>query len=86
VRRVGLGARELFALQQFIAPVGYSGPLNVDLRRRASGEIAVLEINPRLGGSLFKDFAQADLTDVLGAIAHYAVWRDPERMRWREAA
>jgi hypothetical protein len=50
VGRVEPNARQLFATQRFIAGCGFNGPFNVSARLRPSGELAVIEINPRMGG------------------------------------
>ena len=40
------------AIEAFLAPLAYDGPCNVDYKIAPDGRIIVLEINPRLGGSL----------------------------------
>jgi hypothetical protein len=75
VRPVELPARELIQLQRIIAPLGFSGPVNFNFRRRPNGDMALFEINPRLGGSLFRPEFEAILAAVLGTIIQHAAWR-----------
>jgi len=58
--------------ESFLAPLAYEGPANIDYRRRADGSIAVLEINPRLGGSLMRPEHRSDLAAAISAIVRYA--------------
>ena len=44
--------RVLFHIAAILAPLGYSGPCCANYKVLPSGEIAIFEINPRLGGSL----------------------------------
>ena len=50
-------AAALEALERLLGPIDYSGPCNMDYTLRPSGakagELAVFEINPRFGGTLF---------------------------------
>ncbi len=39
--------------QEILAPLKFSGPCNIDYKLSAAGDVRVLEINPRFGGSLF---------------------------------
>lgn len=39
-------------IDQFIKPTGYTGPFCVDFKLNKNGVLIILEINPRLGGSL----------------------------------
>lgn len=43
----------LKASERLLRPLGYSGPCNVDYTIRKSGQVAVFEVNPRFGGSMF---------------------------------
>src|SRR5204863_1017805 len=43
----------LEATERMLRPLNYSGPCNVDYTIRKSGRVAVFEINPRFGGSMF---------------------------------
>lgn len=43
----------LKASERLLRPLGYSGPCNVDYTIRESGQVAVFEVNPRFGGSMF---------------------------------
>lgn len=67
-----LSAADLAVFERFLAPLAYQGPANIDFRRRADGRLAILEINPRLGGSLMRPEFSADLEAVLGIIVREA--------------
>lgn len=67
-----LGAADLAVFERFLAPLDYQGPANIDFRRRADGRLALLEINPRLGGSLMRPEFAADLDAALGIIVREA--------------
>lgn len=59
----------LDALERLLRPLDYSGPCNMDYAMRPSGpragEIAVFEINPRFGGTMFLPQTRAQLTEAL---------------------
>jgi carbamoylphosphate synthase large subunit len=42
----------LAQMEAFLQPLNFNGPCNIDYKIGADGRIRVLEINPRLGGSL----------------------------------
>ena len=82
VRRVGfpftrarLGAQEIEIIEQFLKPVSYTGPCNVDYILREDGRMAILEINPRLGGSLMRTDNVSDLTMMVQHIVDHAAVR-----------
>ena len=56
-----------------ISPLSYNGPLNADFKISARGDIVVLEVNPRLGGSLMRSGNVAHLRDALSCIIANAV-------------
>lgn len=72
VRQVGTPGHVLRQIEEFLLPLGYTGPCNVDYKLRASGEICVLEINPRLGGSLMMPRNVQLLRESLGVIIENA--------------
>ncbi len=53
-------AEMLALVERFLAPVGYNGPFNADFKLTADGSM-LLEINPRFGGSIFREESLADL-------------------------
>ncbi|WP_249680958.1 ATP-binding protein [Roseococcus pinisoli] len=53
-QRVATPGRILAQFRDFLVPLRYSGPCNVDYKIRPNGEAAIFEVNPRLGGSLMK--------------------------------
>lgn len=69
---VDLAAADLADMERLLIPTGYDGPCNVNFKRRASGRIAVFEINPRFGGSLVRPEARADLAAALAVIVAHA--------------
>lgn len=77
VRHVDIPARELFVLQSIIAPLNFSGPINFNYRRRPDGSVALFEINPRLGGSLFRPESAPILVSAIDTIMRHATWREP---------
>lgn len=42
----------LSTIERVLAPLGYSGPCNIDYKRSEAGAITIFEVNPRFGGSL----------------------------------
>ena len=62
----------LHQLVSFLIPLGYSGPVAFDYRIDAQGQLKVLEINPRLGGSLMRPENVHDLRAALDAIIENA--------------
>lgn len=77
VRPLEIPARELFVLQSIIAPLNFSGPINFNYRRRPDGSVALFEINPRLGGSLFRPESVPILASAIDAIMRHATWHEP---------
>lgn len=72
IELASLSDADLAVFERFLAPLAYQGPANIDFRRRADGSLAILEINPRLGGSLMRPEFAADLEAVLGIIVREA--------------
>lgn len=65
---VAEGPEALAMFERFLLPLGYDGPANIDTRRGADGVVKVLEINPRLGGSLMRPEKAADRRELLAAL------------------
>jgi carbamoylphosphate synthase large subunit len=63
---------EIALFEQFLRPLAFSGPANVDFRRRPDGSVVILEINPRFGLSLLRPEHVADLRAAVGAILAHA--------------
>jgi hypothetical protein len=61
------------AAERILRPLGYSGPCNIDYTLRASGEIALFEINPRFGGTMFLPENRALLQQALRRLVEAAV-------------
>jgi carbamoylphosphate synthase large subunit len=62
------GPVELSVFQAFLRAAQYDGPCCIDYRLTADGTIRILEINPRLGGSLMEKRHQDDLQQVLRTV------------------
>jgi hypothetical protein len=79
VRELEETAQNLALFECFLVPLGYDGPVNIDTRRH-DGRTTVLEINPRLGGSLMRPENVADLRAALAALIGNAapMWRRSE--------
>lgn len=66
----------LALFERFLRPIRYDGPANIDTRRGADGTVWVLEINPRLGGSLMRPEKVEDLAALAALVANAApMWR-----------
>lgn len=62
---------QLASLERFLIPLDYDGPCNVDHKIMSDGTLRVLEINPRLGGSLMLPQYVDDLAiNIALVIAH----------------
>lgn len=72
LQRVTEPASRVADFQALLAPLRYSGPCNIDYRIRANGRVTVLEINPRLGGSLMRPANRDDLKSALATILKHA--------------
>lgn len=79
-----LSAEDIACIERFLLPLRYDGPANVDFKRTPNGKLKILEINPRLGGSLFRPQNAADLKQAIGAIIKHAKWRGGSP--WRQIA
>lgn len=64
-RPVEVSPADLADMARLLEPVGYTGPCNLNFKRRANGRIAVFEINPRFGGSLMRPEGLPDLAEAL---------------------
>ncbi|MDR3465276.1 MAG: hypothetical protein P4M07_04960 [Xanthobacteraceae bacterium] len=60
------------AIEALLAPLGYTGPCNVDYKLTEGGRIAVFEVNPRLGGSLMVPGHEEYLAGALSCIIRHA--------------
>ena len=68
-----LHPRQLKILQLFLEPLRYSGPCNFDFKFDSSGQLKIMEINPRLGGSLMIPANEDDLRGALNCIINSAL-------------
>ncbi|MCB0310349.1 MAG: ATP-grasp domain-containing protein [Bdellovibrionales bacterium] len=71
-RHISISSRQLSQLERFLVPLAYSGPCNIDFKVTADGDIKVMEINPRLGGSLMRPESVTDLGAALNCIVENA--------------
>jgi glutathione synthase/RimK-type ligase-like ATP-grasp enzyme len=69
-----ISAEDIADIGAILRPLSYSGPVNVDYKRLHDGRMAVLEINPRFGGSLFRPQNRADLIAALRVLIANARW------------
>lgn len=60
-------------IEKVLAPLGYSGPCNLDYKLGPDGRICVFEINPRLGGTLMMPQYGGDLRQAFACIVDNAV-------------
>lgn len=60
-------------LRRFLAPLDYSGPCNFDYKLTPNGTLAMMEINPRLGGSLMHPKNAPHLQAALSCIVRNAL-------------
>jgi len=61
-------AKVLAQIERFMRPLGYNGPCCIDYKIKPDGDVCVLEINPRLGGSLMKPHNVSPLARLLRCI------------------
>jgi hypothetical protein len=52
--RVTTSPNLLTLFERILKPLNFNGPCNIDFRFNSAGNLKILEINPRLGGSLMK--------------------------------
>jgi len=67
-------------IQEFMKPLNYTGPCNVDYQLDADKYIKIFEINPRLGGSLMKPQFVGDLESALNCIIKRALLNSGNRL------
>jgi hypothetical protein len=72
------------AVEALLAPLGYCGPCNVDYKLPAPGEVAIFEINPRFGGTLFVRENRRHLQRALACIVEHAVAENCTAKRVRD--
>ncbi len=68
LQRITATAARLAEFEAFLAPLRFTGPVNIDYRIRADGRTAILEMNPRLGGSLMRPANASDLHAALSVL------------------
>lgn len=74
-RSVSAAQHTLQQIEAFLAPLRYTGPCNIDYKLLENGDIAVFEINPRLGGSLMRPENLEYLRSALSCIIDAALQR-----------
>lgn len=67
-KSVTASADTLAELSRCLAPLRYSGPINIDYRFDPQGRLKIFEANPRLGGTLMDPANIADLAAALSTI------------------
>jgi hypothetical protein len=73
IRPIPTTSSTLRQLQRFLLPLNYSGPCNFDLKLTPDGTVAVMEVNPRLGGSLMRPENAPYLQAALSCIVRNAL-------------
>lgn len=68
-------------LERFVQPLAYTGPCNIDFKLFPDGRLLVLEVNPRLGGSLMLPPNHADLARTIQHIVKLATRRGARASR-----
>jgi hypothetical protein len=66
------GPEERECIERSLQPLEYIGPVNIDYKIRPDGRPAILEINPRFGGSLMKPHNREHLAQMVRMILRYA--------------
>jgi hypothetical protein len=69
-----IGLADLDVLSSFIKAASFTGPVSFDYRRRGDGRLAILEINPRFGGSLIRKSDRSDFASAVETILANARW------------
>ena len=72
ISRAAASGEVLSVLSKFLTPLDYDGPVTFDYRFSRDGALKVIEINPRLGGSLMWVSNRTDLVEALSAIIEHA--------------
>lgn len=73
IRPVRTASKTLRQLQRFLTPLRYNGPCNFDYKLTPKGTVMMMEINPRLGGSLMRPENVAYLQAALSCIVRNAL-------------
>ncbi|MDR3471916.1 MAG: hypothetical protein P4M09_09540 [Devosia sp.] len=77
--------RDMRTMEALLRPLRYDGPVNIDYRRTSSGDMRVLEINPRWGGSLMRpenlDHLRSSLITIIANARQPATVGVPEPTR-----
>lgn len=73
LERIDVSDDTISQLDRFMAPLNYNGPMNFDYRFAGDGSLKVIEINPRLGGSLMRPANVDHLAEALTAIVENAL-------------
>lgn len=63
--RINIDSFYIDVIDEFIKPSGYTGTFCVDFKLNSEGRLMVLEINPRLGGSLTFDHNIQDFANII---------------------
>jgi hypothetical protein len=72
MRAIKTSDETLSTIERVLAPLGYSGPCNIDYKRSEAGAIIIFEINPRFGGSLMLTENIGHLREALSCIIENA--------------
>jgi len=61
IKKVAFTKEDLDCFTRFLTPISYTGQCNIGYKRNKDGQMKVLEINPRFGGSLMLKKNVADM-------------------------
>ncbi len=73
IQSVPTTSRTLRQLQEFLGPLGYTGPCNFNYKLMPNGTVMIMEINPRFGGSLMRPENAHHLQAALSCIIENAL-------------
>ncbi len=70
---IGMPRSHIKRLEQFLKPLSFTGPCNFDYKFSVDGTLQVMEINPRLGGSLMYPKRVQQLKSAINCLIKHAV-------------
>ncbi len=72
ISKVEISPQIVEKLQSLIAPLNYDGPVNFDYKIASDDQFRIIEVNPRLGGSLVNPAHLDDLAEALRTICEHS--------------
>lgn len=77
-RLVRASAAHVAAFEALLRPLGYDGVCNIDHKLTPDGRLKIFEINPRVGGSLLRDYSLRHRAALLACLLETAVLGAPQ--------